>query len=271
MKKPENIRDLILFWDKLEMDFITLPKDPEVDFSPFYDSIEQTENHLFYSFMFADFISKMSIDYTYRTYDCFSREADLCFSEKEKEEYYHEKRAVIKNKIMNNFYFKKHSIGFKEFPNFFYQIDNLNGFYRIFEDENKTKLQEFDFSHSYEEYCEFFKDEIEDFFKLFKDLNQYLILNILEKNQEAEDLSNYYPARKFDRNQIILLMDCLKMVQAIEDKPTTVQARIISEITGFNYDNIRKSLSSLTKPQSKLTTKQKSDKQSVDNFIDQLG
>jgi len=271
MKKPEKIEDLALFWHNLDMDFIALPKGSKDDFSPINDAALYSTPHLFFCFMFADFICKMSYDYTLKTYDCFSREVDLCFNEKEEEEYYQGKRRAIQKKIKKNFYFKNHSIGFKDFPEFFYQMDTLNSFYRIFEVQNITKLKEFDFYSDYDEYCEFFKGEIEDFFKIFKDLNQYLILNILEKNKKTGDTSNNYPLRQFDRNQIVLLMDRLKMVQAIEDKPTTVQAKIISEITGFGYDNIRKSLTSLNKKQGKLTHKEMSDKDKADAFVEALG
>ena len=271
MKKPEKIEDLTLFWDKLEMDFITLPVNSKDDFSPINDAALFSTQHLYFCFMFTDFIFKMNNNYTYRTYDCFSREVDLCFNENEVDEYYLEKRTAIQKKIKKNFYFKNHSIGFKDFPEFFYQIDSINRFYQIFEVQHKIKLQEFDMSSGYKEYCEFFKDEIEDFFKLFKDLNQYLILNILEKNKKTGDTSNNYPLRQFDRNQIVLLMDRLKMVQAIEDKPTTVLAKIISEITGFGYDNIRKSLTSLNKKQGKLTPKDMSDKDKADAFVEELG
>lgn len=116
---------------------------------------------------------------------------------------------------------------------------------------------------------EFF-DDFEDLLKILTEIKLLKLIRLKLEEKKDNEL-NLNPGRQFDRNQIILLMDCLKMVQAIEDKHTTVQARIISEITGFSYDNIRKSLSSLNKPQSKLTDKQKSDKQIVDGFIDKLG
>lgn len=131
--------------------------------------------------------------------------------------------------------------------------------------ENEIYLpdeEKFSFDH-------YFKWELEELWLFIAEIIKIFYIQV----QLGSDLklSAVGSKRQFDRHQVILLMDRLKMIQHIENKPTTMQAKIISEITGFSYDNIRKSLNTLNSSPKDLTSKQNTDIEKIDDYIKKLG
>jgi len=173
----------------------------------------------------------------------------------------------------------------KYLNNSFYFLNILDDFDKsFFNPENYKTLGWMLFTAHQEEFIEWFASngtriEIEEILeKEISSLNQLmgiLIENNLLKDKlqkaRSENFQTKSSPSQLSRNQVILLLDEIGFIPFIEENSLTVQAEIISKITGFNNKNIKSSLENLGKKEKSLTKQHQRDKIKVDETIKETG
>ena len=125
------------------------------------------------------------------------------------------------------------------------------------------------FNHTEFPISEFLREEI----LIIKQLKTILIETWLLKSCFGEKKSESISSSKKNQlttNQIILLLHDVGFIQLIENNPLTVQARLISKITGFHEKNIGISLGKLDKKKSELPPQHEKDQAKVEETLRKL-
>lgn len=118
---------------------------------------------------------------------------------------------------------------------------------------------------------EIIEEEIATLNQLFAILIENNLLNDQLQKVKSENILTNSSRNQLSRNQVILLLDAIGFIPLIEDNPLTVQAEIISKLTGYNDKNIKSSLENLGKKEKSLSKQHQRDKIKVDETIEETG